>query len=65
MDVATRITGDHPGMFEHSSIYRPKIGDIEVMLDSALLVLHFKNWIKSKLSYEPDVQPLAEDRSMR
>ena len=62
-DVRLRSTGDHPEMIEQSSISRPKIGDIEVMLKSALLVLHFKDWIKSKLSYERDVQPLVEDSS--
>jgi hypothetical protein len=41
-DVATRITGDHPGMLEHSSRYRPKIGDIEVMLDSAFISPSFQ-----------------------
>ena len=35
------------------------------MLDSALIVLHFKNWIKSKLSYGRGVQLLVEDLSMR
>lgn len=34
-------------------------------LDSALLVLRFKNWIKSKLSYGRDVQLLVENSSMR